>query len=84
MRRVECHSLQTENGSGSWDVLAGMLTVRTANGTKTAWLGGLPSETLAEILMRELAAERGTPLFDTCDWLMLAAFALIAGVAVFF
>lgn len=58
MRRVEWHALHTDNGSGSWAVLPGMLTVRTANGTKTAWLGGMPGETLAGVLMRELAQER--------------------------
>ena len=55
---ITWHTLHTEYGSGSWAVIDGMLTVRTANGSKTAWLGGMSGETLATVLMRELAQER--------------------------
>ena len=56
-RFVTWNSLQTEHGSGSWAVIDGMLTVRTANGTKSTQLGGMNPEGLTRILMRELAEE---------------------------
>lgn len=54
---VTWHSLHCEYGNGSWAVIDGLLTVRTANGSKTTQLGGMSPESLAQILMWELAAE---------------------------
>jgi hypothetical protein len=51
------NSVQCQYGSGSWAVIDGMLTVRTATGTKTVELDGMPPEALAVVLMGELARE---------------------------
>ena len=55
---VVWHSLQCEYGNGSWAVIDGLLTVRTANGSKTTQLGNLSPESLARILMWELATDQ--------------------------
>ncbi|MDR4306559.1 hypothetical protein IHQ68_08010 [Chelatococcus sambhunathii] len=46
--------------SGSYQVKDGLITVTAdAGGSKTTQLGGTPVETLAKMLMRELAREAG-------------------------
>lgn len=58
MRRfVTWHNATTECGSGSWAVIDGTLIVRTPDGTKSAQLEGMAPETLARILIRELAGD---------------------------
>ena len=42
---------------GRYNVSDGLVTVAAWNGTKTAQLGILPAERLAQMLLRELAAE---------------------------
>jgi hypothetical protein len=55
---VDWQTVHTQHGTGSWCVDGGMVTVRTANGSKSAQVGGLPPESLARLLMWELAHER--------------------------
>lgn len=55
---ITWNTLHTEHGSGSWAVIDDMLTVRTADGTKTAVVGGMAPSVLARILMRELSQDR--------------------------
>lgn len=58
MRRfIAWNTLHTEHGHGSWALIDNMLTVRTADGTKSAQIGGMPPEVLARMLMREIASE---------------------------
>jgi len=55
---VVWNSIHNEHGSGSWAVIDGdMLVVRTCNGTKMAQLGGSPPQSLARLLMYELAGD---------------------------
>jgi hypothetical protein len=42
---------------GSWSIKSGMVTVKTPNGEKTAQIGGATPESLARILLVELARE---------------------------
>ena len=42
---------------GRYNVSANLVTVAAWNGTKTAQLGILPAERLAQMLLRELAAQ---------------------------
>ena len=42
---------------GRYNVSDGLVTVAAWNGTKTAQLGILPAERLAQMLLRELAAQ---------------------------
>lgn len=51
---VVWNSIHNEYGSGSWAVIDGLLTVRTASGTKSTQLGWHPPDTLARILMKEI------------------------------
>jgi hypothetical protein len=51
------HTHKSEWGTGSWAVIDGMVFVRTAHGTKATQLGGSPPETIAKLLIRELAGE---------------------------
>jgi len=57
-RFVTWTSMKNEHGTGSWAVIDGILTVRTAHGTKSAQIGGMPPEYLARVLMRELFYEQ--------------------------
>ena len=43
------HTLHCEYGTGSWAVIDGTLTVRTANGSKTTQLGESTPESLARV-----------------------------------
>ena len=52
------NTLHCEHGCGSWAVIDGTLTVLTADGSKSTHLGGMRAETLAKILMKELAQRR--------------------------
>ena len=54
---VTWHNTTTECGSGSWAVIDGVLIVRTAYGTNSAQLEGMTPESLAQILIRELAGD---------------------------
>ena len=51
------HTSKSEWGSGSWAIIDGMVFVRTCDGQKATQLGGSPPETLARMLIRELANE---------------------------
>lgn len=51
--------LKCEHGHGAWAVVDGILTVNTANGSKSAQIGGMPPDTLARLLMQELEHEQG-------------------------
>jgi hypothetical protein len=42
---------------GSYSVSRGMLTVRSADGSKTTQVGGTPADTLARVLLAELARQ---------------------------
>jgi hypothetical protein len=46
-----------EYGNGSWALIDGLVTVRTADGSKTTQLGWMPPDFLASILMREINRE---------------------------
>src|SRR5262245_49485824 len=50
---VTWNVIQTEHGNGSWAIIDGWLTVRTALGTMSTDPGNMPPEFLAGILMRE-------------------------------
>jgi hypothetical protein len=54
---VTWNSIQCQYGSGSWAVIDGILTVRTATGSKAAPLDGASPELLATILMGEIARD---------------------------
>jgi hypothetical protein len=54
---VVWHSTTNPHGTGTYAIIDGLLHVRTCNGTKVAHLGGHPPETLARILMSEMAQE---------------------------
>ena len=54
---VTWHTTTNPHGTGSWAVIDGLLHVRTCNGTKIAELGAHPPETLARILMGEMARD---------------------------
>ena len=54
---VTWHNTNTECGSGSWAVIDGVLVVRTPDGTNSAQLAGMTPESLARILIRELAGD---------------------------
>jgi hypothetical protein len=54
---VTWNSIQCQYGSGSWAVIDGILTVRTATGSKTAPLDGTAPELLATVLMGEIARD---------------------------
>ena len=58
---VVWQTIKTEHGNGSYAVLDGSATVRTANGTKSTQLGGSTPEALASILMWELSTEDDCP-----------------------
>lgn len=51
-------NLSCEYGSCSWAMIDGLLTVRTASGSKTTELGGHEPESLARILIREIERRR--------------------------
>jgi hypothetical protein len=55
---ITWHTLKNEWGNCSWSADDGILTVVTADGRKTARLGGLQPEILAQVLMREMVIER--------------------------
>jgi hypothetical protein len=55
---VTWHTTTNPHGTGSWAVTDGLLHVRTCDGTKIADLGAHPPESLARILMMELAMEQ--------------------------
>ena len=55
---VTWHNLHTQHGSGSWALIDGMVTVRSAEGTKSAYLGCLPPESLVRLMLRELSEDR--------------------------
>ena len=58
-RFVTWNTLKCEHGSGSWSVVDGMLTVITADGTKSAHVGSTGScEALARLLMWEMKNEQ--------------------------
>jgi hypothetical protein len=50
-------TLETPYGTGSWVMIDGLLHVRSAVGTKIAALGSLTPQSLARLLMWELANE---------------------------
>jgi hypothetical protein len=50
-------TVATPYGNASWAVIDGVLKVRSAIGDKAKQLGGMPPETLARLLMLELANE---------------------------
>jgi len=53
------NTMKNEFGNGSWAIVDGtMVTVRTAAGTKSAQIGGMPPEFPAQVLMRELFYEQ--------------------------
>jgi hypothetical protein len=53
------NTMKNEFGNGSWAIVEGtMVTVRTATGTKSAQIGGMPPDFLARVLMRELFYEQ--------------------------
>jgi hypothetical protein len=56
-KSITWHTSQSEYGTGSWAVIDGMVFVRTAHGTKATQVGGSPPETIARLLIRELAGE---------------------------
>jgi hypothetical protein len=51
------HSMKNEYGNGSWALIDGLVTVRTADGSKTTQLGWMPPDFLASVLMREISRE---------------------------
>lgn len=52
------HSIRNEYGNGSWALINGLLTVRTADGSKTTQLGWMPPDFLAWKMMQEIAADQ--------------------------
>ena len=56
-KSIERHTSKSEWGTGSWAVIDGMVFVRTAHGQKATQVGGSPPETIARLLIRELAGE---------------------------
>jgi hypothetical protein len=59
MRRqfVTWRTTHNEFGTGSWAVIDGILTVRTADGTKSAPFDNVPADILARLLMWEMQNE---------------------------
>ena len=55
---VTWHTAQTPHGPCSWAVVDGLLHVRSALGTKIAVIGGLTPESLARLLIWEMARDR--------------------------
>jgi len=55
---VTWSTLATPYGSASWAVIDGVLKVNSALGSKATQLGGMPPQSLARLLMSELANEK--------------------------
>jgi hypothetical protein len=53
------NDLKCEYGNGSWALIDGTVTLRTAHGKRSAPVDSLSPEALARMLMVEMAQDRG-------------------------
>lgn len=50
--------IRSEHGQGTWALIDDVVTVKTCDGQKSTQRGGSPPQTIARILLYELANER--------------------------